>query len=300
MLRIIIEVVPDGIEALKMTADRITLACKFPIDDSENQEMYVFGDNKKRYAELHGVNLENLLYAPPDGEPKYLELANIAITELLRQKTFRQGGEDFPCIVSLEPAEFDLKMAGILADHKQDIQFIRLFGRRVREEINFPNFITGLTKFSQGKYGSDIAIDGSYLLKEWPGYIPYELAIRLDPQLYKPFEKALALQHFTCRSQGEVLELQMVYKYCFRSFPNIPDMSCFNGLLFYFIRPDGSIFTPAVQARITKREGAHIAISGEYGEENDYTLESLKGEIKAGRLLYNKRLGLQKYPGAED
>lgn len=96
MIRVKIELVPDGINALAEEAERIVIACKFPIDDPEHQPLYFFGERYGHYAETECFDLQNTIYNPPDGKPKYLELVKAAIDALLEQNTFRKGGGIFP------------------------------------------------------------------------------------------------------------------------------------------------------------------------------------------------------------
>lgn len=293
MIRIIIELVPDGIEALKMTGDKVVIASRFPLND-DSQDLYLFSDNQKRYAEITGYNINKNLYHPPDGNPKYLELAYQAIGELLTQNTYRIGGEFFPGLVAIQPWEFDEKIEGLLAENKAHIQSIRLFGRRAGETVNTQNFSTALAVYSREKAGDDrLVLDGEFLLNEWPDYIPYYLAIKLDPRLYKP-AAVPEIDGKKYSSWGELYELRITADTCVRIFPNIPDTYCHNGLLVYFLRPDGSIANPTVDANITKRGGATIKFGS---KTQNHTLAELKAEIKAGNLIYSKREGLQKYPG---
>lgn len=322
MIRITIELVPTGINELTRPAERIVMGCKFPLN-SKSQELMVFSEGAKGYAELSGIDLDYYLYDPPDGEPKYLELANLAIGALLTQRTTREGGEFYPGMFAVEPAEFDLKIANMAEQFKGDIQTIHLFGKRVKEVVDYSSFVnklairaaennkqlpalpaTGaviespevanaLTLLKYQALDRSIAlVDGDYLRQIYPNYIPYHLAIKLDPRLYKQKAQPIAGQHFD--SRGAALEVLLIAHHCTMENPNVPDTTCFNGLFIYYQRPDGSISIPQIPTVLTMRGRLRFAL-GEV--EHDYSLGELKSKIKGGSLIYSQRSGQHKYPG---
>lgn len=275
MLRVRIELVPDGINELTQELERVTIGCKFPLD-AEKQDLYIFGEPGRRYAEIT-ANIDELLYNPPGGRVRALELVYSAIGALLTQNTVRNGGETFPGMMAIPPAEFDQVIAAMV-ELCPDIQSIRLFGRRV-EDIPLANsYDTALAVFAVENRNN---LNGDDLLKNYPGYIPYHLAIKLDPLAYRG-------------KLGELWEWRLTSEYSLRDHPHIPDMRCFNGLLFYFLRPDGGVVCPlGIDGKVTKRQAGLVT----YGSDTVYDLSALKDDIKRGHLIYNKKQGLQPYPG---
>jgi hypothetical protein len=304
MIRVTIELIPTGIKELARPVEKIEVACKYPLN-SARQELMIFSETDKGYAEISGYDLESTIYNPPDGKPKWIELAYTAIGELLNQRTTRAGGEFLAGMFALDPEQFDEKIAALVDGGKKDIQAIYLFGKRSKEVIDQSSFMSDLIAHAQrinnllpapqqeNTPGAMLArVDGDYLRKIYPNFIPYDLAIKLDPQLYKPHKKAFGGQTFN--NSGEVVEAVLVGRYCKGDNPNIPGTTCFNGLLFHFMRPDGSISIPMAGMVVTKRKEAHFTL-GEF--EYHYTYDGLKAEIQAARVIYNKKTGLQKYPG---
>lgn len=285
MIRVRIELVPAGVNELTITGETIVIACKYPLDNPESQDMMVFSEKAKGYAEIEGYNLQDTIYAANSTEQDYIELVRLALNELEAQKTTREDGVFFPGMSAYKPAEFDQAIEQMVSEFPE-IESIRLFGRRAGGAVTVNNFATDLAVYNKKTPG---IFDGGFLLANYPDYVPYFLAVRLDPGMY---QKKIGKMN-----AGSVLEIT-VQRHCGKNtHPHISDMTCFSGMMLFYQRPDGSISIPANDVRITTRKNAVVKM-GEF--EHDYSLAELKAEIKAGSLIYSKRRGLFAYPGVKD
>lgn len=279
MLRVIIDLVPAGVGELAMPVDEFYIACKLPLNPA-SQSMHVF--HRGRYALIEGYNGN-------EAAGGYAELVLQALRVLKYRSVTLKGNELFPGTLALAPDEFDAQMAGLVEQAGQYIHSIRLFGRRAREDVTPATFRARLDALLKDTAGQQTV--GDLIFGEYPGYIVYDLAVRLFRKHYQ--SEPVTVGPLTYPSRGELLEDALTAAFCLRPFPWAPQMRCANGLRLLFVRPSDEIATHLT--RDMWLSGSTVLTS----EASDPKLwRDLHADIRAGRIIYDARGGLRKYPGA--
>lgn len=266
MIRVRIELIPVGIDELAVEVEQLTINCKFPLIDDTNQQLQVFTNRGMGFAEIDGYNLRDTVYriGGPDMSQNYLDLVHRAIDEITLQKTTRTGEEIYPGFLRY-PKEQEKEYLRAIGQTSNRIKTITLFGEPVKPD----NFTKALA------LNKDIRWDGHELMKLYEGYKYGLVALRLDSELYQDMQ------------QAELIEGVLWANSCRRLHPHVRKMKCYNGLIFFFIRPDGSICCPALKKVVTESEGISFP-EDMWLSKADYSLQELQSAIAAGEIVYRK------------
>lgn len=282
--------VPTGISELEQKVENLVVCCRFPLVDPSAQPVMAFSERGRGYAEFT-YDLDAHLYHPDDGIPRFFPLVYRALEELEIQRTTYSKGQFYPGMAAVRPEEFNRIVSEIVESFKNDLDWIRLFGRRVREQVDYGTFSTALAVRRDKGQG----YDGRWLLRNWIDYIPYDVGIKFRSSVYKPLKKHLGSQIF--ESKGALYESLIMGKYMTREMPHIKDLRCHNGLCFYFVQPGGvKGFSWGLQVEKPKEEYLYDA-----SEETEYLdHDQARKEIREGNLIFSREKGLFPYPGKPD
>lgn len=263
MIRVDVNLIPTGIEELTETVQSIDIGCLFPLTP-ENQKMAVY--SLDTYSQIE-VNSE---------DASWIDLIGLAC-EALKKRPYKMNGEIYPGMQAIDLEEFN-QVIKTMIEENSSIEKIVIFGKRINQNINLENFNKKIDVYKNRKKERNPI--GHYYMKEHPGYVPYQLAIALDPELYP--------------DKAEVFERMIASIYCYRQHPKSKYLRCFNGIQILFIRPNGRLFTyePTdktiedlynekyfpLQIKIKKTSKIEVA---------PYT----KRLIKKGKILYSRPRG---------
>lgn len=289
MLRLRLELIPDGIQEMATTSETIVIACRYPLDHPESQMIDIYRNGETRAEMVY--DLLNTCYRPPPGkQPDWLGVARAALNKIIDYPTERaQGMEVDNGLLALEPGEFDTLLAEMVQKYPE-IQRVILFGRRARELPTLERFTREFGDVTRQNGGY---IVGEYILRNHPAYIKYDLCLWLDPACYQRTQTYKAAGY---DSEGEYFEHVLHRHYGFRKHPHVPRMLAGNGLTMYFVRPDGNIAN-FVLMNLKPQVLTPTSSIQDKDRIKVTDLEAFRAEIEAGRLLYDQAHGLQPYPG---
>lgn len=264
MIRVRIELIPVGIEELAVEVEQMTINCKYPLIDDTNQPLQVYTNRGMGYAEIAGYNLKDTIYriGGPDMSRDYLDLVYRAIGEITTQKTTRTGEEIYPGFMRY-PKEQEREYLRAIGQTINRIKTITIFGEPVKPD----NFTKALA------LNKDIRWDGHELMKLYEGYKYGLVALRLDQELYQDVDQAELIENILWVNSSRRVD------------PHVNKMKCYNGLIFFFIRPDGSIHCPAMKKTVTQSDGI------DFPDDMNlpgYSFQELQSAIEAGEMVYRK------------
>jgi len=280
MIRVKIELIPAGVQELAVQCGEITLGCKFPLTGG-NQNLFVMSG--MNYAEIKKYPIRDALCALQTGKPEMIDIVGAAVAALQGDDvTRRSGGEIYPGMLAVEPEIFDEVMTRLVDKFSGEIESIYLYGTRIWKNTTHQAFIDRYKLHFQAMG----VHDGNFLLEEFPSYIPYLLLVNLNPDLYQK-----SRDPESASSCGAILEREISYGFSFRDVSLFQAMRCYNGLEFYFRRPNGGIVSMQSVNEITPLDLSTVVI-------RDVIDDRFEGQAVISRkLIYNQELGLQSYPG---
>lgn len=261
------QLVPTGIDDLAEDFANIVIGCKFPLNDLK-QDLFVFSNGF--YTELHGYNLRDVLYQPKDGRAKPVDLCLDAIQALRKSGKRIERGLIYPGLAAVSEIEFH-KIVKDVTTKFPEIERVTFFGRRANEKIGWKKFID---QYNQDRRELKIPANGAALMNNYPTHVPYEVAIQINSDAYKSTGQG--------KSYGKTIEELLTGVYSLRENPQIPQTQCFNGIFYYFIRPNRQIATMETSRDITTELPDVKIMSQAEGQKVQKRIES------TGRVLFEK------------